>query len=127
MEERGVPNLRPAGSAFTNIRSNKRSYSNDFIYTQDMAPVVLVLELKLSGYVGYYFVSHETQSVFWLDPFNLGELMVDLRVEYTDWMAGLQMKSLYWYHNDLFPHLYELRDDDIQELEDMVEFAIGGQ
>jgi hypothetical protein len=37
------------------------------------------------------------------------------------------MKSHYWYHNELFPQFYEVDDDDIDEIDDMVGYAMGGE
>jgi len=111
-------------------------YDNDYpedmphdetIYTQDVLPVVLVLEFRLSGRVGYYFASHPTQSLFWLDEFDFSERLASVRIQHTQSSVGVRMKQEYWAHNDLFPHLYELEDDDLQELEDMLEFAVGGE
>ncbi|KAJ2925418.1 hypothetical protein H1R20_g11700, partial [Candolleomyces eurysporus] len=50
---------------------------------------------------------------------------MEVRVQWSDWLVGLQMKSHYWYHNELFPHFYELVDDDIDEVADIVEYAMG--
>lgn len=36
------------------------------------------------------------------------------------------MKSHYWYHNELFPHLYQLTPENLNEIEDILTFAIGG-
>jgi hypothetical protein len=44
---------------------------------------VLVLDTRESGKIGYYFVDHEKQTTFWLDPFRFFELD-ELQVEYTD-------------------------------------------
>ena len=97
------------------------------LYPQDLAPVVLVLEFKLSGNVGYYFVSHPTKALFWLDPFDFSEMLGEVHIRHTEWLVGLQMKSHYWTHNDYFPHLYELKHDDLEEAEDLLATAIGGQ
>ncbi|RXW16485.1 hypothetical protein EST38_g9376 [Candolleomyces aberdarensis] len=50
---------------------------------------------------------------------------MEVHVEWDNWLVGLQMKSHYWYHNELFPHLYELADDDIDEIDDIVGYAMG--
>ncbi|KAJ2925396.1 hypothetical protein H1R20_g11697, partial [Candolleomyces eurysporus] len=92
---------------------------------QDLAPVVLVLEFRLTGRVGYYFVDHPSQTLFWLEHFDFTYMLMEMRGEWTDWLVGLQMKSHYWYHNELFPHLYELVEDDIHEIDDVVGYAMG--
>lgn len=113
---------RNGSSHFQTSTSNDAS---DDYYPQHLAPVVLVLELRLSGNAGYYFVSHPTQTIFWLDPFDFSLAVGELHVEYTTTMVGLEMKSHYWTHNDFFPHLYELEEKDIDEVDDMIGFAIG--
>ncbi|KAJ2925409.1 hypothetical protein H1R20_g11698, partial [Candolleomyces eurysporus] len=92
---------------------------------QDLAPVVLVLEFRLTGRVGYYFVDHPNQTLFWLEPFDFTYMLMEVRAQWSDWLVGLQMKSHYWYHNELFPHLYELVDDDVDEIDDIVGYAAG--
>ena len=48
---------------------------------------VLVLDTRASGKIGYYFVDHEKQATFWLDPFRFLELD-ELQVEYSDSHVG---------------------------------------
>ncbi|KAF6764327.1 hypothetical protein DFP72DRAFT_799998 [Ephemerocybe angulata] len=100
--------------------TKKRGSRERKTYPQDIAPVVLVLEFRLTGRIGYYFVSHTTQTLFWLDPFDFGYMLGEVHVEQTEWLVGLQMRSHYWYHNDLFPHLYELSERDLGEADDFV-------
>lgn len=74
---------------------------------------VLVLDIMNNGMIGYYFVDHENQSIFWLDPFDFLELR-ELRLEFTPShvgefptvvtstpsflsISGLQMLAQYWY------------------------------
>lgn len=106
----------------------QQNTSNDPLedfYPQHLAPVVLVLDRRLTGNMGYYFVSHPTQTIFWLDPFDYSLAVGEVRVPYSKTMIGLEMKAHYWSHNDLFPHLYELEEKDIDEVDDMIGFAIG--
>jgi hypothetical protein len=51
------------------------------------AKTVLVLDTRESGMIGYYFVDHENQSTFWLDPFRFLELD-ELQVDFTDSHVG---------------------------------------
>ncbi|KAF5342099.1 hypothetical protein D9611_001707 [Ephemerocybe angulata] len=44
--------------------TKKRGSEERKTYPQDIAPVVLVLEFRLTGRIGYYFVSHPTQTLF---------------------------------------------------------------
>jgi hypothetical protein len=58
---------------------------------QDLAPVVLVLEIRRSGRVGYYFVDHPNQTLFWLEPFDFTYMLMEVQVEWSDWLVGLMM------------------------------------
>jgi hypothetical protein len=48
---------------------------------------VLVLETRNDRMIGYYFVDHVNQSIFWLDPFRFVELD-ELRVEFSSSHVG---------------------------------------
>lgn len=109
----------------THFQSNTQNDPFDDHYPQHLASTVLVLDMRLTGNTGYYFVSHPTQTIFWLDPYDFSIAVGEVRVDYTTTMIGLEMKSHYWTHNDLFPHLYELEEKDIEEADDMIGFAIG--
>ncbi|TFK26151.1 hypothetical protein FA15DRAFT_667829 [Coprinopsis marcescibilis] len=87
----------------------------------------LVLELRNSGNCGYYFVNHQKRCLFWLDSFDYSDMVQHVRIKHTTSHVGLQMLSHYWYHNELFPHLYHLTDENLHEIDDMVVFAIGDQ
>ena len=97
------------------------------VYQQNKHPVVLVLEFRLRGSIGYYFVCHRTQSLFWLEDVDFSQALELVQITPTDSLVGMKMKEQYWYHNELFPHLHELEDKDLYDLEDMLEFAIGGR
>ncbi|KAH6917955.1 hypothetical protein BKA70DRAFT_5106 [Coprinopsis sp. MPI-PUGE-AT-0042] len=92
---------------------------------QQQPGLLLVLELRKSGRCGYYFVDHDHQCLFWLDPFDFSGLVDQVRMQHTSGLVGIQMKSHYWYHNELFPHLYKLTDENLNEIEDILTFAIG--
>lgn len=139
IQKNNIPNFRPNSSPISDTQNSKSEPSiaeskkdkttkdEDEMTPQDLAPVILVLEFRLTGRTGYYFVSHPDQSLFWLDPFDFSFMLDDVHMEQTDWLVGLQMKSHYWYHNELFPHLYELTDEDIEEVDDIFGYAIGGK
>lgn len=66
---------RYMNSVFKYLRDNRKSLSQEKLfffererphtdYFQIQAPVVLVLELRLSGSCGYYFVDHKTKRLF---------------------------------------------------------------
>lgn len=96
-------------------------------YFQATAPVVLVLEVRLSGSVGYYFVDHPRRRLFWLDEMDFSFEVGEVRIEHNNSTIGLEMQSHYWKHNDYFPHLYELTLKDLVEIDDMIAFALGGK
>lgn len=118
MESKGIAFPRPGSNDLP---------EDAYICPQDLTPVVLVLEFKLSGNIGYYFVSHPTKTLFWLDPFDFSDMLGELHIKHTEWLVGLQMKSHYWTHNDYFPHFYELKQEDLEEIEDLLATAIGGK
>ena len=42
----------------------------------------LVLEFRISGRCGYYFVNHVVQRLFWLDEFNGMDFLFEIKVKY---------------------------------------------
>ncbi|KAJ3515755.1 hypothetical protein NLJ89_g1562 [Agrocybe chaxingu] len=85
----------------------------------------LVLELRQSGRCGYYFVDHTNKCLFWLDPFEFSHLLDPLKIPYTASLVGLVMHSHYWYHNELFPHVYQSTEGDLSEISDILVYSIG--
>jgi hypothetical protein len=96
-------------------------------YFQNSAPVVLVLEARLSGNFGYYFADHTRRRLFWLDEYDFTYCAGEVHVEHTETSLGLEMRSQYWKHNELFPQLYELTSGDLVEFSDMIGFVLGGK
>ncbi|KAJ3505990.1 hypothetical protein NMY22_g17391 [Coprinellus aureogranulatus] len=109
----------------THFQSSTSNDPFDESYPQQLAPIVLVLDIRLTGNTGYYFVSHPTRTIFWLDPFDYSIAVGEVHIDHPTTLIGVEMKCHYWIHNDLFPHLYELDDKDIEDIDDMVGFAIG--
>lgn len=68
--------------------------------------ISLVLEFRLSGRCGYYFVDHETQCLFWLDEFDAIVFLGLVRVKYTPPLVGECYRSLlvidYWTPQNTF-------------------------
>jgi hypothetical protein len=50
--------------------------------------LLLVLELRASGKCGYYFVDHDHQCLFWLDPFDFSHLVDQVRIQHTSGLVG---------------------------------------
>lgn len=95
-------------------------------YFQDHAPVVLVLDVRLSGNSGYYFVHHAERRLFWLDEYDFTWCVGEVHVNHTLSSIGLEMTSQYWRHIEAFPHLYEFTQTDLERMSDMIGFTFGG-
>ncbi|KAF8637865.1 hypothetical protein AX17_002491 [Amanita inopinata Kibby_2008] len=63
----------------------------------------LVLEIRRTGRCGYYFVDHDNQCLFWLEPYDAIDMIDHLKVKMTAPLFEWEMKSQYWFHNELFP------------------------
>ena len=48
----------------------------------------LVLEFRISGRCGYYFVNHLEQRLFWLDEFNGMDFLHEVKVKYSSSLIG---------------------------------------
>lgn len=95
-------------------------------YIQDCVPVVLVLEVRRTTKIGYYFVDHPKKRLFWLERFDFSHDVDRVSVKHTMSHIGLEMTSQYWFHNEFFPDLYELTADDVAEVDNILSFALGG-
>ncbi|KAJ3504330.1 hypothetical protein NMY22_g17962 [Coprinellus aureogranulatus] len=96
-------------------------------YDQYRFPVVLVLEVRLSGKVGYYFAHHPMRRLFWLEDFNISYNMGGVGVDRTNPHVGWEMRSQYWAHNEFFSDFYKLTEGDLVEIDNMLSFALGDQ
>ncbi|RXW24344.1 hypothetical protein EST38_g1543 [Candolleomyces aberdarensis] len=85
----------------------------------------LVLELRQSGRCGYYFVNHQERCLFWLDPFDFSALLIPLEIPHTTSHVALLMQSHYWYHNELFPHVYQIDNERLNDIADILVYSIG--
>ncbi|TEB18531.1 hypothetical protein FA13DRAFT_1608016, partial [Coprinellus micaceus] len=85
----------------------------------------LVLELRLTGKCGYYFVNHTGQRRFWLEDYDFSWAAGEVHVGHSDSIIGMEMKRHYWRHNEYFPHLYEFMEKDLEEIDDMIGFTFG--
>ena len=57
----------------------------EYITTYDIklpSDTCLVLELRLSGRCGYYFVDHAQKCIYWLDEFDARGYLDEVRVKY---------------------------------------------
>jgi hypothetical protein len=95
-------------------------------YLQDSAPTILVLDARLSGRFGYYFVNHLHRRLFWLDEYDFTWCMGEVHVNHTLSSIGLEMMSQYWGHVEYFPHLYEFTPNDLVKFDDMISTTLGG-
>ncbi|KAJ3522958.1 hypothetical protein NMY22_g11662 [Coprinellus aureogranulatus] len=107
-------------------RRHGGSDQGHFGRNQHRNPVVLVLELRLTGNIGYYFVDHRKQRLFWLETFDFSFDISEVNIDHTDAHVGLKMRSQYWTHNEFFPDFYELTEVDLTEIDNLLGFALGG-
>ena len=87
---------------------------------------VLVLDLRRSGKYGYYFVDHMGQRLFWFDDYDFSWAAGEVHVEHADSIIGMEMKRHYWRHNEKYPHLYVLTEEDLEEIDNLINFPLGG-
>jgi hypothetical protein len=88
---------------------------------------VLVLEQRENGKCGYYFADHSHQCIFWLDDFDANSLVYEVKTCPTPSHLGQEIRSQYWFHNELFPHVHDVPDEALRELTDILTHAIGGR
>ncbi|KAK0459284.1 uncharacterized protein EV420DRAFT_313641 [Desarmillaria tabescens] len=75
----------------------------------------------------YYFASHDTRSVFWLDDFNAAYFNIwdGVKGVTEPSHVGLEIEAQYWYHCQLFPTCTEMTMGIIEELRDILIHNIG--
>ncbi|KAK0486397.1 hypothetical protein IW261DRAFT_1559799 [Armillaria novae-zelandiae] len=77
----------------------------------------------------YYFASHGTRSVFWLDDFDTNNLIIWAQEEVKGVTepshVRLEIEAQYWYHCQLFPTCMEMTMDIIEELRDILIYYMG--
>ncbi|KAF8649617.1 hypothetical protein AX16_005706 [Volvariella volvacea WC 439] len=57
--------------------------------------------------VGYYFVDHKQEVIFWFDEFDAADMETSfLNFKFTDGLIGHEIQAQYWNHNDAFPGMY---------------------
>ncbi|KAF9262575.1 hypothetical protein L218DRAFT_903499 [Marasmius fiardii PR-910] len=74
----------------------------------------------------YYIADHATRSVFWLDRFDADQLEVWGEVKGVTELAhiGHAIESQYWYHCELFPDSFRMREAEVDELKDIITYWI---
>ncbi|KAG2156892.1 uncharacterized protein EDB93DRAFT_874558 [Suillus bovinus] len=105
----------------------KLAYRHAYQYPFFPVNVNLVLELmdvskSITG--GYYFVHHENKCLFWLNDFDatiiLGECSGVTELSHKQ----IELEAQYWKHIDLFPHAGALHSQVLQQLQQIIRFAI---
>ncbi|OJA20151.1 hypothetical protein AZE42_08448, partial [Rhizopogon vesiculosus] len=99
--------------------------------------VDLVLELMDEGNsttIGYYFVHHENRCLFWLQDFDAAVIFRECSGVTELSHKQIELEAQYWRgmvtadasrkHIDLFPHAGTLHSQVLQELRQMIRFAI---
>ncbi|KAF9257926.1 hypothetical protein L218DRAFT_1005630 [Marasmius fiardii PR-910] len=74
----------------------------------------------------YYIVDHDTRSVMWLDRFDTEQLDVWGSVKGVTELThiGHAIESQYWYHCELFPDSFHMREAEVDELKDIITYWI---
>ncbi|KAF9465056.1 hypothetical protein BDZ94DRAFT_1320650 [Collybia nuda] len=74
--------------------------------------LVLDVEEKMEDtdqyWCGYYYVSHSTQVIFWLEKIDISEFFVAAETEVEEARIKIHMEYQYWYHWGLFPNVNDL-------------------
>ncbi|KAG1831953.1 hypothetical protein DFJ58DRAFT_918204 [Suillus subalutaceus] len=115
----------------------KLAYSHAYQYPSFPVNVDLVLELmdvRETITAGYYFVHHENRCLFWLQDFNatgilreccgvteLSHIQIELEAQYCRGMVTAHASRK---HIDLFPHTSSLHSQALQQLQQIIRFAI---
>ncbi|KAF9467882.1 hypothetical protein BDZ94DRAFT_913657 [Collybia nuda] len=85
----------------------------------------LVIEPRSSGNVGYYFADHINQVVFWPVECDIVWELKEVKVHFNETHVGHLIRSYYWRHNELFPHVHKLSANVIDEVSGTLIHAIG--
>ncbi|KAF9461552.1 hypothetical protein BDZ94DRAFT_1263376 [Collybia nuda] len=74
--------------------------------------LVLDVEEKMDEidhyWCGYYYVSHSTRSIFWLEKMDISLFFAAAGAEVEEARIKIHMEYQYWYHWGLFPNVNEL-------------------
>ncbi|EIW81951.1 hypothetical protein CONPUDRAFT_152843 [Coniophora puteana RWD-64-598 SS2] len=70
--------------------------------------------------VGYYFVTHKTRRIFWLEEYNITSLFENLKGVTNKGHMGLAVEQQYWQHCEFFPYARPVRQNIIDELSEIV-------
>ncbi|KIY66685.1 hypothetical protein CYLTODRAFT_411681 [Cylindrobasidium torrendii FP15055 ss-10] len=75
----------------------------------------------------YYFADHHLRSVFWLDAFQADSFYIWSEVKGVTSHAQVAhiIESQYWFHCQLYPTAWPLSIDSVDDLRDMLLYAIG--
>ncbi|KAF9458542.1 hypothetical protein BDZ94DRAFT_1301128 [Collybia nuda] len=74
--------------------------------------LVLDVEEKMDEtdqyWCGYYYVSHSTRSIFWLEKMDISTFFAAAGTEVEEARIKIHMEYQYWHHWGLFPNVNEL-------------------
>jgi len=98
------------------------------ITIQPEAELVLEITPDYAGNLecGYYFVHHQTRSLFWLEEFEVEDLACGITGLSSAAHLKYQIEAQYWKHWEFFPNNYSLSQDLIDELNETLLYLIGG-
>ncbi|KAJ7173572.1 hypothetical protein C8R46DRAFT_1083179 [Mycena filopes] len=106
----------------------------DFLLTHDIqlpfgADLVLEERVRADKHREclYYFADHRGRTVFWLDEAasDIFSIAADVNGMSSPSHIQLELEAQYWYHCELFPRAWEVTHEIIEELRDMVLYALG--
>ncbi|KAK0495035.1 hypothetical protein EDD18DRAFT_291769 [Armillaria luteobubalina] len=106
-------------------------HKNHIIIRADVDLVFEIVKDPDSGEecCAYYFASHDTRSIFWLDDFDMNYLITwdEVKGVTEPSHVGLEIEAQYWYHCQLFPTCMEMTMDIVEELRDILIYNMGGR
>lgn len=105
----------------------KLAYSHACQNSSFPVNVDLVLELMddvETMTAGYYFVHHKNMCLFWLQEFDATVILRECSGVTELSHKQIELEAQYWKHIDLFPHTSALNSQVLQQLQQIIRFAI---
>ncbi|KAH9899337.1 hypothetical protein C8Q73DRAFT_638403 [Cubamyces lactineus] len=99
--------------------------SQGIILPPDHELVLHLEERKISGGYNwlYYYVNHETRSLFWVQEFDIIEQLEMTRGIHTLSDIRWEIEAKYWLHCEMYPYRHEVQEEVFTELSGMLVFA----
>ncbi|KAI0676470.1 hypothetical protein C8Q78DRAFT_1065287 [Trametes maxima] len=101
--------------------------NDNLILPHDYELVLYLEERKISGGYNwlYYYVNHATRTLFWLEEFDIIEMLDDDAIPgiKTPSCIRYEIESKYWYHWEMYPYRHEMQEEVFTELSAILTFA----